>query len=252
MCLLVSFVALVCFICMGKKATPTHDEKNAASSSSKRHKAESSSSVGLLTLSHGESYVSQRGVTNILNEIKANGLPDSFSRSQQFRARKGIVETTTPYGPLLEQHTLVMKNGKEERVSFQNPFAWLYHICEHSAVVGDFIATALLEKPSLPPTPWTIILYQDGVDPGDTAVKEKSRHSIIFYWSFSELGMRALCREEIWSSVVVARTHLTKCLTGGPTELTHRVVRMFHGGVHDMATTGVSLRIKRQHYQVVR
>ena len=96
------------------------------------------------------------------------------------------------------------------------------------------VTVGMLEKPSLPSKPWTIILYQDGVDPGDTAVKEKSRHSIIFYWSFLELGMRALCREEMWSTSVVTRTHLAKCLIGGPTELTHRVVRMFHGGVHDM------------------
>ena len=134
-----------------------------------------------------------------------------------------------------------MVNGSEMQVSFQNPFAWLCHVCEESIIMRDLIRDMLLEKHNTPGQLWNIVLYQDGVDPGDTKVKEKGKHSIIFYWSFLEFGFHNLCREELWGSLVVMRTHKAKLLAGGVTELTHHAIKMFHNQERDMAITGVTL-----------
>ena len=144
--------------------------------------------------------MSQRGVAYVLDDIKKNGLPDSFSRTQQRRNRKKHVYFNTPYGKLLETKTLKV-DGADLDVAFLNPFAWLYHTCQECDVMKDAVEQAHRAAPSSPSNPWTIVMYQDGVDPGDTAVKEKSRHSIVFYWSFLEFGMGNLCREELWGAV---------------------------------------------------
>ena len=71
--------------------------------------------------------------------------------------------------------------------------------------------------------------------------KNKSRHEVVFYWSFLEFGMDVLCHEEVWGTATVMRTTMAKRLPGGVTELTHRVLEQFHNDAHDMNITGVNI-----------
>ena len=87
-----------------------------------------------------------------------------------------------------------------KKFRFQNPFAYLHHCCEHSQSYAAVVQKAVDAHPPSASSPWHIILYQDGVDPSDGLAKNKSRHLVVFYWSFLEFGMDALCHEEVWAT----------------------------------------------------
>ena len=127
---------------------------------------------------------------------------------------------------------------------FSEPFG--IHISRMRAVAGLSVHTQSCVRPetATPSDPWNIVLYQDGVDFGDGLTKNKSRHIIIFYYSFFEFGEEALCHEEVWGVIVTMRTKQAKCLVGGVPELTYKVVDQFHGETHDILRTGISVPLE--------
>ena len=79
-----------------------------------KRKAEPTQSRHAKLVSMGKSsYVSQRGLEKLCTTIDEDGLPTAFSRSTQFRARKAVCATRTPYGSLVESEAVVGKNGSE-------------------------------------------------------------------------------------------------------------------------------------------
>ena len=87
--------------------------------------------------------------------------------------------------------------GGEVSISMQDPFATLHYVCEHSEDYARILESALAANECSPSKPWDIILYQDGVDPSDMGVKHHTRKSVVFYWSFSQLGQYALSQEPV-------------------------------------------------------
>ena len=179
------------------------------------------------------SFVSQSGIAKLLAEVKKDDLPEAFSRTSQYRARKHVCQTQTPYGKLVE--------SAEDGIPFQNPLAFLYyhyHNCPHYAHV---VNTALQQFPCTAVTPWRLIIYQDGVNPGDGLALNHSRKTVVFYWSFVEYGMHALAHEEVWGTVCIYRTVDAKKLDGDIGKLFFNVLEQFFGPVHDIRLTGVML-----------
>jgi hypothetical protein len=153
-----------------------------------------------------------------------------------------LAGTNTPYGPLMDSLEFELE-GKNSKVGTSvvvnrlNPCAFLFYICEHSPRYARLVLEALDRHPSTPSTPWNIIIYEDGVDPGDGLVKEKSRHSVIYYWAFKEFEMLNLCHEELWAAGFIVRTTIAKQY--GLPSLTCRLLDSFHNDTNDMLTLGV-------------
>lgn len=191
-------------------------------------------------------FTSQSALTNLLKDVKSNGVPVAFSRATQHRARSELCDTRTEYGPLVTQLTLqVTEKGKVQDVvvGFQNPLAFFNYHCEHSPHYAKIVDDALKIHPCSPSNPWDIILYQDGVDPSDGLAKNKSRKSAVFYWSFKQFGYEALAHEQVWGTVTLMRAHKAVKLDGGMTQLTHRALEQFFGDVHDIRRSGVSFKL---------
>ena len=188
--------------------------------------------------------MSQSALKSILADVESNGIPESFSRASQHRARKDLCHTDTMYGSLIVEREMELSKGPPLNVGFQNPLAFLHYHCEHSQNFARIVESALHANPSTPLELWGIILYQDGVDFGDGLCKNKSRHSVVFYWSFIEFGMEALCREEVWGTITIMRTWKAKCLPGGVAELTYRVLEQFHNDDADIRISGVAVRFE--------
>lgn len=134
-----------------------------AMSLSKRRKLEGDASHALVSLGKS-AFVSKSGIDKLLATVKDTGLPDAFSRSSQYRARKQVCNTETRFGKLVVQDPAT-------GLAFQNPLAFLAYHAEHSPHYADIVKNALLVHPCGPATPWTIVLYQDGVDPSDGLAK---------------------------------------------------------------------------------
>ena len=138
-----------------------------------------------------QSFVSRRGIDGLLRTVQREGLPSAFSRSTQYRARKSVCKTRTPYGQLVEEVELTL-GDKGTTIGFQNPWAMLYYATSTSDDVSALVARTIETYPPSIDKPWKIILYSDGVDPSDGLSVNKSRKSNVFYWTFLEFDHKAL------------------------------------------------------------
>ena len=69
----------------------------------------------------------------------------------------------------------------EDTIGMQPPLSFLWYAAKYSDDYSEILRSTLAAKPSTPSTPWNLILYQDGVDPGDSAGTKHTRHSVVFY-----------------------------------------------------------------------
>ena len=187
------------------------------------------------------SFVSKSGIASLLKTIEKEGLPATFDRSAQFRARKQVCQTQTPYGKLVDTMPVKFTKGKDGVIAFQNPLAYLYYNCQKSPHFAEIVRAALERHPCGPASPWHLILYQDGVDPSDGLSSNHSRKSCVFYWSFLEFGLRELAHEEVWGTLCVMRASEANRLEGGVATLFGSLLSLFFGSKHDIRLSGVSV-----------
>ena len=211
----------------------------ASSSSNKRPMDRS---LELISLGRS-SYASHSAISKLLARIGEHGLPETYDRSAQFRARKEVCNTDNGYGPLVVKREMALASGGTTTGAFQNPLAMFQYHCKHSAHYSNVVKDALAKYPCTPASPWRIILYQDGVDPSDGLAKNHSRKSAVFYWAFAEFGLAALSHEELWGTICVCRNTLHHRLAGTVSCLFEHVLSLFFGETHDIMRSGVSVEL---------
>ena len=211
-----------------------------ASSSSKRPR----DNIELISLGRA-SYASHSAISKLLAHVSEHGVPETYDRSAQFRARKAVRrEDVSGYGPLVVDRTMPLSSGGTTTGAFQNPLAAFAYHCKHSDHFCKIVQQAAAAHPPSAMNPWSVIIYQDGVDPSDGLAKNHSRKSTVFYWSFAEFGLRALCHEEAWLTICVSRWSNTQKLAGGAATLFQTVCDLFFGDTHNLMVAGVSAEMK--------
>ena len=119
-----------------------------------------------------KSYVTREGIAKLLKQIEEDGMPEHYSRSSQYRARKDFCNTLTNYGAMVEYETVPTSDGGETTIAYQNPHAFMHHNAKHSPHLARIILDAYERYPCTPTQLWSIIVYQDGVDPSDGLAKK--------------------------------------------------------------------------------
>ena len=190
-----------------------------------------------------QSFVTQSGMSKLLNDVKINGLPESFCRSTQYRARGDICSSDTLYGPLVVEKELHLVDGETLTIGFQNPLAFFEYHCRNSPHYAEIVKQTLERSPCNASTPWRIILYSDGVNPSDGLAKNRSRTMSTYYWSFAEFGEEVLCHEQVWGTVCCMRSNKAKKLSGGEAQLCYHVLEQFFGDTHDIRRAGVNVNL---------
>ena len=188
------------------------------------------------------SYVSKRGISALADAFTADGVPAAHSRASQYRARKAICETETPYGRLVQPLELICTDGRTTEVAVQSPLAMLYHTAGESKTFADLLRATVVAHPPVSSKPWHLIVYQDGVDPSDGLSVNHSRKSNVFYWSFLEFGMAALSNENNWLPISIGRYNLLTHVEGGVTQLASKVAMLFFEP-HDLELVGVRIKL---------
>jgi hypothetical protein len=190
------------------------------------------------------SYASKSAIAGLCAHIRKHGVPDASDRRAQFRARKHMCQTATPYGNMVVELPVAFTDGRSAKLGFQNPLAFFHHHCSGSSHYAKIVSGAMRRSPCSPASPWNIIMYQDGVDPSDGLAKNHSRKSVVFYWSFAEFGMHALAHEEVWGTLCVMRSTQVKALHGQVVQLFEHTLSLFFGATHDIRLSGVSVDVK--------
>ena len=233
------FVLHICWHGAGRELTMKRAAKGTA-----RDSAEARANYTQLAHFGKASHVTMRGLTSVLRETQKEGIPAACSRRTLQRARDFVCSARTPFGPLVKTHTMTQADGTELVIGIQNPLAFIWLAAKHCEAFSELLLERLREHPSTPSSPWKLIVYQDGVNPGDSKAAHQTRNSVAYYWAFAEYGMAALCHEEVWGTPVVVRTAEAKKLSGKIAELTTLVLLQFFGeNEADIAVTGITLNL---------
>jgi hypothetical protein len=96
--------------------------------------------------------------------------------------------------------------------------------------------------PSTPEKPWRLVLYSDEVVPGNQLSHDNKRKCWVVYFSWLELGMNALCCEDAWMSMFIARSSEVATVAAGMSQIFRELIKTFFGANgHNAATAGVVL-----------
>ncbi|CAE7763757.1 unnamed protein product [Symbiodinium sp. CCMP2592] len=188
-----------------------------------------------------KSYISQRGLADVLTDLKESKQPlTATSRQSIKRARDKVITQTTPYGPVWETLRLPrVPDGKESNNGIDVPVlclpAFLHHACAKLTGFSQFFLRRLQECPCRSPNEaWRAAIYNDEVAPGNQLKGNNSRKIQVWYMAWLEYGQDHLFYEELWMPLLMIRSNLVKLVEGGLSAVTARLVQHSFRGVHNL------------------
>ena len=176
-----------------------------------------------------KSYVSQRALSQVLQELKELPEPiSSSSRSSVKRSRDKLAATRkTPFGLVIQKIKLKKENGKGEiTVPYLHPAAMIAYAAEHCEPFSRFLHSRMEKIEPSYERPWSLTWYSDEVSPGNQLKHDNKRKVQVIYFSLLELGPHALSTENMWFSVLVLRSSVVKEL-GGMSVLFRQLADLF-------------------------
>ena len=184
-------------------------------------------------------HVSASALSAILAEVAAEGMPELHSRRDLSAATAELMNESTPYGPIAQTVDVATTDGGTMRLLVAHPLALLWHAVRVARPFANFVQARLSEHPASAVQPWRLVLYADEVVPGNQLSHDNRRKVWVVYYSFLEFGPAALAREESWFCLMTKRSSEVAKVSGGMGQIYGKLVKLFHGNVHDIATTGL-------------
>ena len=179
----------------------------------------------------------------ILQTCRDEGIPEgNVHRNAQREARNAELNEVTPYGPIASSMHVIGVDGVARSIPIANPFALLWKAVRDCGPLAEFFAKRLLDVPSTADQPWGLILYTDGVTPGNPMAPINKRKFEACYFSFLEFGTNALSREESWFTLMTEFATTVTDISGGLSQIFGAIVKTFFDPEgFNMATVGLSL-----------
>lgn len=193
--------------------------------------------VGQELVAHG---LTKTAIAHTVSTLrKAGMLREEFeeviesSLKRQFTTASRIHATTvTPYGPLVQAIHL----GAEGLPSWEylNPFAFLYHLSAVSAGFANVMRSVCVDG-----RPLRIILFADGMVPGNPFRPEKARKLMCIYWCIADWPQWLLQRSFAWPVFAIIRESVLAEIPGGLSRIMRIILRIFFAEVGHSFTRGV-------------
>lgn len=184
----------------------------------------------------------------IMQDVAKNGLPPLTGRSHMREARDHVMNTITPYGPILQHITVIDTDDTPQQIPIADPHATLWYFAKEGSPDGSdggfrkFLKQRLLEKPPTADAPWNIVMYSDEVTPGNVLKVLNTRKFHAIYWSFMELGSNALSLEEAWFTILIEFSTWVNQMHANISQVFKQIIKQFfQPGGFDFATSGILL-----------
>ena len=187
-------------------------------------------------------HVSGRALTAILSRVREHGMPERLGRRDQQEGRDLVAYQNTPYGPL--QSTVQLRGasaGTTVPLEMANPLAIIHVAAGQSGSFAHLLKEKLIETPPSYASPWHLIMYSDGITPGDAFKTGNDRKVETVYFSLQELGMNALCHEDAWFTQIAKRSSDVDLVGGGMSQIFGACLRAFFGPLHNVRDSGMLL-----------
>ena len=156
-------------------------------------------------------------------------------------------DTLTPYGPIVQK--IELGHSKLQTWEYINPFAYLYYLSSISSAFAEMMRSVCVDG-----RPLRIVVYADGLVPGNPFRPEASRKLCCIYWCIVDWPQHVLQRSFAWPIFSILRESIIQEIEGGLGRIMRILLRTFffnpdgHSflrGVHincpsgDFAVTGV-------------
>ena len=188
-------------------------------------------------------HVSASALGAILQSCREHGVPDgNVGRNELRAARDNEITEVTEYGPIGSSMPVIDTDGNQMDIPIAHPIASLYKAVTSCAPFAAFLDSRLQELPPTVDQPWSLVLYTDGVTPGDPLQGMNRRKFQVCYWSFLEMGTNALSREETWFTLFTVFETVIKKVQAGLSQLfTASIKAFFDTSGFDLSTAGITL-----------
>ena len=148
----------------------------------------------------------------------------SYRRQVQNSIEREALYAQTPYGTLLRALDLPTGEKKQRLMYYVHPKALIYHLCFVSAQLFALIKSAVNGANGLP---LRIVLFLDGINPGNPMAPDPQRLLQAIYWTFLELPNWFLRRKDSWWIFSLVREMHVEKMPGKMAELTKMVMEIF-------------------------
>eukprot|EP00959_Pyramimonas_sp_CCMP1952_P426976 8942554-Pyramimonas_sp.AAC.1 len=182
------------------------------------------------------SHVTGAALSDILRDLQEHDLPEAYSTFSIRKARQDIVYQHTDFGPViqpLQVHGVSDKSYIDAAgLWIQHPWAFLQAACKSSEHFRSLFVDMLNRNNNTV----RLVMYSDEVTSGNVLSSHQFRRVEAFYWTFLEWGFPCLSHEDLWFTVLGARTTQVSKFAGGMSELLRYVLKYFLGAPsgHDM------------------
>jgi hypothetical protein len=184
-------------------------------------------------------FMSQSALAAILKIAKTERLPTGAALRKDIRkARDDHVKVQTPYGAVHQP----LDVGAGITIECQHPMAMLHQVCQRSGRFSDLMSRTIRDAQPSPAKPLSIIIYSDGVSPGNQLSYSNARKTWAWYWSIYEFDT-ALANEDAWFELALVRNAVAKKIPGGMSGLLRCLLSLFFSDSHSFSTSGVNVQL---------
>ena len=142
-------------------------------------------------------------------------------------------QARTQYGPLVQ--SINLDADGMDYWEYMHPMAFLSYMSAVSVAFADMMRSICVDG-----RPLRIIIYADGLVPGNPFRPEASRKLMCIYWCIADWPQHILQRSFAWPVFSILRESIIHKITGGFSKLIRYVLRVFfpetghsfHRGVH--------------------
>ena len=205
--------------------------------------------VSELAATHG---VSKGGLSKTLRLLHDKGLlVDSlvevpskrgYERQVQRAFELDALRALGPYGPMLCETELPIttkeKDAKLPSMYFIDPFALLFRVCAINAVFFGMLKAAAGAAGT---KALKLILYVDGINPGNPLAPDPQKLLQAVYWCFSDLPSWFLRRKEGWFVFSLVREKWIKLLPGELAAMTTIILKIFFRACGESFHKGITI-----------
>jgi hypothetical protein len=187
---------------------------------------------------------SKTAIANLLKFLQRKGcLEAGATRRQLSQASAHHAQQDTPYGKVVQRIELNLP--KLKYIDIVHPFALLYYLCQISVVFANMMHGCSLVGNAL-----RLVVYSDGMNPGNPFRPEKSRKLTCVYWAFVDWPAHMLSRTFAWPPLLIMRETVIKQIPGAMAYMNRLILRLFFPEEGHSFARGIYLPLREASFMV--
>ena len=177
----------------------------------------------------------------MLMELQSSGALAGESTERELRrqmqhATEAHANAMTPYGKVVQG--IRLDSSKLKTWEICHPFALLWYLTSISVNFAD-----MMRKCTTSGRPLRLVVYVDGLIPGNPFRPEKSRKLECIYWTFVDWPGWLLSRTFAWPCLSIIRSSVVEDLEGGMSYLARVILKIFFPDDGDSFERGILVNL---------